>query len=179
MNSLRQKTERYSPLSIALHWITFILFIGIYASIELKGYIPKGDPWRDMLKEWHFILGLTVFCLVWVRLALRITTQAPRILPSPPAWQVLLSKLTHLALYLMMIAMPLAGWLLLSSAGKPIPFWGLSLPQLISKNPDLASQIKYWHELIGNAAYWLIGMHAAAVLYHHYFVRDNTLSRMV
>lgn len=68
----------------------------------------------------------------------------------------------HYALYLMMIGLPFAGWLILSAAGKPIPFFGLELPPLVDKNPDLAGQIKEWHETIGNAGYFLIGLHAAA-----------------
>ena len=70
----------------------------------------------------------------------------------------------HYALYLMMIGLPFAGWLILSAAGKPIPFFGLELPPLVDKNPDLAGQIKEWHETIGNAGYFLIGLHAAAAL---------------
>lgn len=60
----------------------------------------------------------------------------------------------HYALYLMMIGLPFAGWLILSAAGKPIPFFGLELPPLVDKNPDLAGQIKEWHETIGNAGYF-------------------------
>ncbi|MFO6255884.1 cytochrome b, partial [Pseudomonas aeruginosa] len=72
-----------------------------------------------------------------------------------------------------------AACLTLSTAGKPIPFFGLELPPLVDKNPDLAGQIKEWHETIGNAGYFLIGLHAAAALFHHFVSRDNTLVRML
>ena len=88
------------------------------------------------------------------------------------------AKLTHLALYAIMIGMPLLGWLVLSAAGKPIPFFGLELPALIGQNKPLASQLKDIHEVVGTAGYFLIAAHAAAALFHHYVQRDNTLLRM-
>ncbi|HLY96193.1 MAG TPA: cytochrome b/b6 domain-containing protein, partial [Sideroxyarcus sp.] len=71
------------------------------------------------------------------------------------------------------------GWLLLSATGKPVPFFGLELPALIGENKDLAKTLKDIHEFVGTAGYYLIGLHAAAALYHHYIVRDNTLLRML
>ncbi|MFX6709542.1 cytochrome B, partial [Acinetobacter baumannii] len=78
--------------------------------------------------------------LVWLRLLVRLATPTPRIEPAIPAWQATLARLMHYALYLMMIGLPFAGWLILSAAGKPIPFFGLELPPLVDKNPDLAGQ---------------------------------------
>ena len=91
----------------------------------------------------------------------------------------MLATLASLALYAIMIGMPLAGWLLLSAAGKPIPFFGLQLPALIGPDKALAGQIKEVHELVGTLGYFLIGAHAAAALFHHYIKRDNTLLRML
>jgi cytochrome b561 len=68
---------------------------------------------------------------------------------------------------------------LLSAAGKPIPFFGLDLPALISENKDLARTLKELHETCGTIGYFLIGLHAVAALFHHYIVRDNTLLRML
>ena len=170
---------RYASLSIGLHWLMLILIAAVYACIELKGNFPKGSDTRELLKHWHFMLGLAVFALVWLRLAVRVLTPTPAIVPTPPAWQTLLAKLMHLALYALMIGAPLAGWLILSAAGKPIPFFGLELPALIGPNRQLAGQIKELHELAGTVGYWLIGLHALAALYHHYIARDNTLTRML
>lgn len=171
--------SRYSSLSIGLHWLMLILIAGVYACIELKGNFPKGSDTRELLKQWHFMLGLAVFALVWLRLLARLIGPTPAIVPAVPAWQAIPAKLMHLALYLLMIGAPLAGWLILSAAGKPIPFLGLELPPLVDKNPDLAGQIKELHELAGTAGYWLIGLHAGAGLAHHFISRDNTLTRML
>ncbi|WP_017939953.1 cytochrome b [Zestomonas thermotolerans] len=175
----KNTSTRYGGLSIGLHWLMLLLIAAVYACIELKGFYPKGSEPRELLKQWHFILGLTVFALVWLRLLARLIAPTPRIEPAPPAWQAFLAKLVHLALYALMIGAPLAGWLILSAAGKPIPFWGLELPPLIGEDRELAGQIKELHELAGTLGYWLIGLHAAAGLFHHYVMRDNTLKRML
>lgn len=170
---------RYGSLSIGLHWLMLILIAVVYACIELKGNFPKGSETRELLKQWHFMLGLSVFALVWLRLLARALSQTPAIEPPLPTWQALPAKLMHLALYALMIGAPLAGWLILSAADKPIPFFGLELPALIGPDKELAGQIKELHELAGTAGYWLIGLHAIAGLYHHYVARDNTLTRML
>ena len=87
--------------------------------------------------------------------------------------------LVMLALYGLMIGAPLAGWMILSAADKPIPFYGLQLPALIAPDQQLAGQIKEAHELFGQFGYLLIGGHALAALVHHYLQRDNTLTRML
>lgn len=166
--SWKNTESRYGSLTIALHWLTLLLIVGVYACIELKGNFPKGSDTRELLKQWHFMLGLSVFLLVWLRLLVRLLSPNPRIEPALPAWQAAVARLVHYALYL-----------ILSAAGKPIPFFGLELPPLVAKNADLAGQIKEWHETIGNAGYFLIGLHAAAGLFHHFVSRDNTLLRML
>ena len=78
-----------------------------------------------------------------------------------------------------MIVMPLLGWLILSGESKPVPFFGIQLPALIGENKEFAKQLEEVHELVGNVGYFLIGIHAAAALAHHYIQRDNTLTRML
>ena len=177
--SWKNTETRYGGLSIALHWLMLVLLIGVYACIELRTNFPKGDETRELLKQWHFMLGLAVFALVWLRLLARVIAPTPRIVPAAPAWQMIPAKLMHLALYLLMICTPFAGWMILSAAGKPIPFFGMELPPLVGQNIELAKQIKGWHELAGVTGYWLIGLHALAGLLHHYVIRDNTLTRML
>lgn len=172
-------THRYNLLSIGAHWLTLALLIAVYALIELRGIYPKGSDPREAMKAWHFMLGLTVFGLVFVRLALRLIFPAPLIRPLPPAWQMFVARVMHLVLYAFLIVMPLVGWLTLSAEGKPIPFLGLELPALIGADEALAHSLEDIHETIGVIGYYLIGLHASAALFHHYFMRDDTLLRML
>jgi cytochrome b561 len=179
MMNPQNATSRYSSLTIGIHWMMVLLFVGVYGAVELHELFEKGSDLRALLMTWHFMLGLLVFALIWLRLAARLSGSTPAILPQPPGLQQLSSKLLHLALYLLMIGMPLTGWLMLSAAGKPIPFFGLELPALIGENKDLAEQFEELHETVGTAGYFLIGLHTVAALYHHYIKGDNTLTRML
>lgn len=170
---------RYGKLSISLHWLMLLLFIAVYASINLRELFPKGSDPREALKALHFMLGLCVLGLVSLRIYARLSAPTPSITPEPTPSQHLAAKLMHFALYALMIAMPVLGWLQLSAAGKVIPFFGLELPALISANKDCARLLKEIHETIGTIGYFLIGMHAVAALYHHYIKKDNTLTRML
>lgn len=175
----RNSTERYGSLTIGLHWLMLLLLIAVYACIELREFFPKGSGPRDALKIWHYMLGLSVFVLVWLRLLSNMTGHFPRIEPDPPRWQKLSGRLMHVALYALMIFMPLAGWLILSAEGKPIPYFGLQLPALISESKNVAKLIKEIHATAGTVGYFLIGLHAVAALFHHFVLRDNTLRRML
>ncbi|MBE0588472.1 MAG: cytochrome B [Betaproteobacteria bacterium HGW-Betaproteobacteria-9] len=172
-------TPRYQRPLIALHWIMLLLLAAVYASIELRVLFPKGSDPRETIKALHFMLGLSVLALVTLRLALRLTTSAPAIQPAPSTGQQWLARVMHVALYVFMIGMPLAGWLYLSAKGKPIPFFGLSLPALMNPDAEFAHLVKEVHETVGVAGYWFIGLHAVAALFHHHVIKDNTLLRML
>lgn len=171
--------DRYRPLSIGMHWLMLLLLVAVYACIELREVYPRGSDPREALKQWHFMLGLAVFALVWLRLALRLREGTPRIVPPLHVWQHRLAIAVHMALYVFMIAMPLLGWLLLSAEGRPVPFFGLELPALVGPDAALADSLDTLHEAIGAVGYYLVGLHAAAALLHHYFLRDDTLQRML
>ncbi len=177
--SWNNTTDRYGSVSIAMHWLVLALLIGVYACIELHGYAARGSALRADLKTWHFMLGLTVFAVVAVRLALRLVMPVPQMAPSLPAWQRHLAELMHGALYAFLLVMPVLGWLTLSAGGKVIPFFGLELPPLIGPDKPFGRTLEDLHGTIGTVGYYLIGLHAAAALYHHYFLRDDTLLRML
>lgn len=177
--SLFNTEQRYGRLSLALHWLMLVLLVVIYVCMEFRGYFPKGSATREGMKTWHFMLGLSVPLLVAVRLAARAAGERVLIIPAPPLWQQRVASAVHVALYVFMIAMPILGWLTLSAAGKPIPFFGLELPALVAADKALARQVLEIHETLAQVGYGLVGLHALAGLYHHYVVRDNTLQRIL
>jgi cytochrome b561 len=172
-------TSRYAQLSIYLHWLMAGLFLGIYMCVELKGFAPRGSQWRSLLLGLHGLFGLSIFALVWVRLLGRLMYKAPVIVPSPPRWQMALAHVLHSSLYALMVVTPILAWLMLGTGGKPLPYFEIFIPAPIAIDPAMAKQIKGWHEWVGSMGYWLIGLHVVAGLFHHYWVRDNTLSRML
>jgi cytochrome b561 len=150
-----------------------ILIAAVYATMEFKSIFPKGSPSRDAMAFWHYTLGLSVFFLVRLRLLVRLAGSAPVVEPSLPAWQALLARGMHWSLYILMIGLPLLGWLTLSAKGTPVPFYDWGLPALIGQSKELAKWLKDVHEVTATVGYFLIGIHAAAALYHHHFRRDN------
>ena len=175
----RNNTDNYGLLTIGFHWFMLLLIAAVYACMELRELFPKGSDPREALKTWHYLLGLSVFILALLRLVLQLTGPTPPIKPAPAKWQRQAAALMKLALYTLMIAMPLAGWLILSADGKLIPLFGWQLPALIGESKATAKLIKEIHETGATTGYVLISAHAAAALFHHYIVRDNTLRRML
>lgn len=149
----RNTTDHYGAASIGLHWLMLALIAAVYACMEFRGIFPKGSAAREAMKTWHFMLGLSVLLLALLRVAVQ------RWGPHP--------------------GMPVLGWLALSAGGKAIPFFGLQLPALVGESSQRADWFEETHEFGGTVGYFLIGFHAAAALFHHYWVRDNTLRRML
>lgn len=174
--SLRQK---YAPVSIALHWITVILMLGIYISIEVHEMIPRGNPLRGAMEDWHIYLGLCMLPLGLYRLLINIRLKAPAITPRPPQWQMQITKLMKIYLYMLMIAMPVVGWLYLSAEGEAVRLFFIPLPGIAPVSETLAEFAGEAHEIVGVSGYLFIAVHALAGLYHHYLVKDDTLQRML
>jgi len=171
-------TPRYHGASITLHWLMLVLLAAVYCLMEFRDIYPRGSEPRELMKTWHYMLGLSVCALVIARLGLRVMFKAPPISPAPPAWQTGLSHAVHAALYLLMVGMPIGGWLILSADGETIPFFAFELPPLIAPNEALAETIEEIHETGSKIGYGLIGIHTIAGLVHHYIFRDDTLRRI-
>lgn len=166
----------YARASIVLHWLMLVLMAAVYACIELRVLFERGSDVREGFKAWHFSLGLCVLALVIARIVIRFRSPKP---PRPASRLEWLGAAMHLALYALMLAMPVMGWVTLSAEGDPVLLFGLELPPLVAPNEDLAERVEDLHERVGTIGYWLIGIHAAAALMHHYLLRDGTLRRMI
>ena len=169
---------RYGFKTIVIHWITVPLIIAVFATMELKPYAAKGSALRESLMSWHYLLGLAVFVVVWLRIAARRMESAPAD-PGGPQWKRLTATLTHRFLYALMFIMPLLGWLALNAKGQSVSVAGLDLPMLVEKNESLARLFKQWHQSLASAGYAVLALHVLAVLYHQFVARDRTLLRMM
>jgi len=171
--------SRYPRGLIALHWLTLLLILIAYVCMEFRGLFPRGSEPRALMKTLHFSTGLSVLLVLLPRLWLRLRGPVPPITPTPAPAMRLAAHAGHAALYLFLLGMPLLGWLILSAEGASISLWGLPLPALVGVDRDAAHRYEELHELGATLGYWLIGLHAAAGLYHHWLRRDNTLRRML
>ncbi|QWK93628.1 cytochrome b [Plesiomonas shigelloides] len=170
---------RFSKSQIALHWLTLLLIVLAYLSIEFRGVFVKNSPAYLLMREIHYNCGVLVWALMLVRVVLRHLLPDPAIIPTPPRWQHLAAKLMYLALYLWFIALPVLGVLLMAYGDKSWSFLGFPITPWVTPDPATKSLLKEWHETLANIGYALIALHATAALYHHYIIKDNALLLMM
>lgn len=170
---------KYHSSQIALHWLVLLLVIITYAAMELRGFTARGSSARALMSTVHYSCGVAVWALMILRIAVRLIYPTPPITPQPGRLVSIASHAAHGFLYLMFLALPLLGILAMYYRGIDWSIFGISMPIAAEANDDITHTLKEIHELLANAGYFLIGLHAIAALYHHYVVRDDTLLRMM
>jgi len=176
-NNLADNT-RYTPPAIALHWLMAWLIIAVYFLGLSIDEIPVG-PDRIQVIGWHKWLGVTIAFLWGFRVLWRASHRPPAPPASSPAWQNHAAHLVHFALYVLMIAIPVTGWLMSSAKGYTTNFFGLfDLPNLLEKDKPLGHTLKEVHEVLANLLIALAGLHIGAALKHQFIDKDNLLARM-
>jgi cytochrome b561 len=138
------------------------------------------SPRKLQLYSYHKWIGITVLLLVVLRLLWRATHRPPPLLPGMPRWQEIAAHGVHHGLYLLMLAVPLTGWLMSSALGFPVVWFGvLPLPDLIGKDKALGEALKEVHETLNYALLALVLAHVAGAIKHQLMDRDGTLARML
>lgn len=170
--------DRYGWTLIGLHWLTLLLIVAAYVLGTILHELPL-SPLKLKLYAWHKWIGLMVLALVPLRIAFRLADTLDHARGLSPL-EIRASAIVHGLLYLLLIAVPLFGWLHSSAAGFPVVWFGvLPLPDLVGKDRALAEVFEELHEGAVNLLVVLVALHAVAALYHHYFRRDGVLARMV
>lgn len=177
-SGLAVDTPRRPTIVIALHWLTLAaLLLGVALVLVREAF--DGRALRYWLLEGHRHLGLLVLGLLIARLAVRFARhRLPAIDSSSPLARAAAGA-THAALYLLLAAVPILGWMSSSAQGHDVRFLGLSLPALVEASEDLADTLQQWH---ANAAWTMLALglvHALAALWHHFIRRDSVLTAML
>ncbi|MGG7444829.1 cytochrome b561 [Kosakonia oryzendophytica] len=171
--------KKYSGSQMIMHWLVLLLIIVTYAAMEFKGIFPKDSVGRYWMGITHYTCGVTVFILMIIRLVLRVINTEPPVVPPLPLWQKRSASFVHIILYVLFISLPVLGVASLFFGQKEWAFFFITMPVSAVKNSLLQHSLKDVHEALANAGYFIIGLHAAAALLHHYVLRDNTLLRML
>ena len=172
-------STHYTPLAKSLHWLMALMILGLLALGFYMSDLPL-SPEKLQLYSWHKWAGVTVFVLVWLRLAWRITHRPPALPDNMSPLMQWGAHAGHLMLYALMIAIPLSGWLMSSAKGVQTVWFGVwPIPDLIGKNKELGRSLAELHEVLSIGLLLLIAGHAAAALFHHFFHKDDTLRRML
>ena len=168
----------YTPVAKGLHWLMAVLILGLLALGIYMSDLPL-SPQKLQLYSWHKWFGVTVFLLLWLRLAWRVTHRPPA-LPetlSPP--MRLAAHAGHAALYGLMVVIPLSGWLMSSAKGVQTVWFGvLPIPALRGRDKALGDLLKEAHEALNWLLMLTLAGHLSAALWHHFVLKDDTLRRM-
>ena len=177
---LKNTPDAWGSVSMALHWLIVLLILVLAVVGLTMGDLPR-TPKYFWVYTAHKSLGITVLALMLLRLGWRLYAGAPAPVAGTPRLQHAVATLTHWALYVLVLAVPLSGWVMDSANGlRPFRFFGLfDMPKLVGPNEALAGQAHDAHELLFWVLVVLVAAHAGAAFYHHLFQRDDTLSRML
>jgi cytochrome b561 len=169
--------QQFPAFSRLIHWtmaamILAMLFIGV-------GLMTTATARYTELVSIHRPLGIAILALVLVRIVNRWINRPPPLPRSVPPLQQFAAHASHLALYGLMIAMPLIGWGMLSAAGYPIVFYGpLQLPPILPQNAGLYAGLRTAHSILAYLLFATILLHLGAALFHGLIRRDGVLESM-
>ncbi len=169
--------QRYSPTMQALHWVVAILMFSVLPLAWAMVSLPENAGNRDLLFTLHKSVGLTIFVLAALRLAVRASRPIPAHQPEMPRWMAASAVGSHWLLYAVLLAMPISGYLLSAAGGYPVSYFGLFTLPNIPKNPAIqhtALTVHLWGQWV---VYVLIALHLAATAWHVVVRRDGLLSR--
>lgn len=169
----------WSPVSKLFHWSTALLIFVMFILGWLAVTYPM-SPAKIQLFNWHKSLGLFILAWVVLRLSWRLTHPAPTLpdeLSGPERWA---AHGSHAALYFLMLAMPVSGWVINSAADFPLKWFGLfSVPALVEPDENVQDAAEMVHFLLFWTMLGFVVLHAAAALHHHYIRKNNLLRRML
>ena len=169
--------RRFTPLQRLLHWL---MAVGILAMLFIGvGMVSTVLPTYLTLVSIHKPLGIAILVLALLRLAVRLRYGAPALPADLPEPMKLAAYLSHVALYGLMIAMPLIGWAMLSAAEYPIVLFGsVHLPPILPQSDRLHALLWGAHYYLAFAFFAVILMHVAAALFHALVRRDGVFEAM-
>jgi cytochrome b561 len=176
------RVEIYARTARVLHWLTVLLVavqlpIGFYMAYR-GGTLNVWDGLTNALYSGHKVGGVVILLLVLWRLAYRMSRGAPADEPTLAPMQRLVSHLNHWGLYLLLVAVPVAGYIGISLF-PALDIYGFKLPGVVAPDQAAAKSVFEIHRLLALALVALIAMHVAAALFHHLVRKDNVLARML
>ena len=171
---------RYTRTAILLHWLILALLIAQYAIAWTMPHIGRNTPVTTLISL-HFSIGVLILGVIVVRLIWRIIHGEPAHRAGVPAWQVRSARVIHWLLYLLLVVVPVLGWINASYRGMPVTFFGLAqMPPLVGTHAAAWRWTGDIHTLVAEYAILpLVGLHVTAALYHYFIRRDDVLQRML
>ena len=172
----------YSPLQRTLHWV---MVLGLIIIVPLGFYMVRRyfatdfDALTKDLFNIHTLLGLLLLATVAIRLGVRLSRGVPAHVPPIAPWQHIAAEATHWAIYALLLAVPLAGWIGVQLYPALDIFGLFSLPAFLSPDNARSGLVLGLHGSLALALFVLLGMHTGAALFHYVIRKDGVLNRMI
>lgn len=175
---------RYNTVAIILHWVMAIAIILMLASGLSMEYLEMAKSLKFKMMQWHKALGLLLLAAFVLRVVWRLTHKPPALPASIKGLELTAAKAGHIALYVLMCAVPLAGWAMVSSSSYAFPtqiFGWFVWPHIpgIADNEAVNGAARYAHWILAWALAATVLGHIAAVIKHAVVDRENLLTRML
>ena len=174
-------TERYAPSSRAFHWLTSVLVaVVIFFGVWIKYFEPAEQAFKLRLYNIHESFGVVVFLIVVLRLLNRWRRPPPPLPADTPGVIRAAAHTSHALLYVLLLLMPVVGFLATNAWGFPLTVFGVvPLPAPYGKDEELAKLLSFLHWCGAITLILLIGAHLMGVVYHTFIRRDGLLRRML
>lgn len=171
--SWRNTVDRYGVIGQSLHWLVVAGIIASYFLAEAAEDQERGD-----LMGLHRSIGITILALAILRVLWRLVDRAPHWPDTMARWERAAARAVHALFYALLFALPLTGWMISTTEGDAVTFFGwFELPPLrVAADEDALEDL---HESLFNALVALAALHAAAALKHHFWDRDRVLRGMM
>jgi cytochrome b561 len=180
LDSTVKADQQYTLTAQALHWITAALMFTVLPVAWVMMNMPETAHARGLLFTLHKSIGLSIVMLVAIRLTWRAMHPAPPLTRGLGRWEKGAAIVSHWMLYVVLIGMPMSGYLLDATGGYPISYFGLFSVPVLPKIPALANAATWVHVAVGQwLVYALILLHVAATVWHVSVRRDGVLNRML
>jgi len=172
------RTDRYSRGAIALHWTIAVLVLANLALGLFHESLLDGLKW---VIPAHKALGITVLALTLARIGWRMLYRPPPFPPEMPRWERVTAKAAHGLLYVLLLALPLSGWAMVSAGEerRPLSWFGLFRVPWLPVSDAASDAADRAHLVAGYLMAALVVVHIAAALRHHFILRDSVFARMV
>jgi cytochrome b561 len=171
--------KSYGGTAKTLHWLILALLIVQFVVAWTMPHIGRNTPVTTLISL-HFTIGVVILTVAVVRLAWRLVAGAPAPEAGLPAWQNTSAHIVHWLLYLLLLVIPVLGWINADWRGMPIVMFGLELPKLIAPRAAGWQWTGDVHGLLANYVMLaLVGLHVVAALYHRFIRNDGVLQRML
>ncbi|MBV36017.1 MAG: cytochrome B [Rickettsiales bacterium] len=179
---MASNTNKYTLLMRILHWLIALLILGMIAVGWYMAGLPDEDPTKYDIYPIHKSIGISLLALIVLRLLVRFFSPIPKLPSELAGWEKVLTKTTHFLLYLLMLLVPISGYLMSDFAGFPVDWFGIEVPGFVPDNMDNSEKALSAHGILPYILLGLVVLHVLGSLKHRFIDKDkntDVLSRIL